>query len=171
MFYPHFSAIQPTFSHPPFGTQAPKQPSGLKVGALFTDLFGSGLKLAGTRALSLCPLSCFISDSLSPAILGFGKLLDGLILFPALVPASTTPPSQPRGLGDPVRHRPAYPCALQNPVGMNPARFPQLYGPTRGEERLGCISLSLSLQLTVSETADSAISTSSSEICCLKHQL
>lgn len=122
MFYPHFSEIQPTFSHPPFGTQAPKQPSGLKVGALFTDLFGSGLKLAGTRALSLCPLSCFISDSPSPTILGFGKLLDGLILFTALVPPSTTPPSQPRGLGDPVRHRPAYPCALQNPVGMNPAR-------------------------------------------------
>ena len=63
------------------------------------------------------------------------------------------------------------PLCSPEPCGDESHSAPRFYGPARGEERLGCGSLPLALRLAFSETADSAVTTCSSEICCLKHQL
>ena len=76
-----------------------------------------------------------------------------------------------QGAGRPCEAQACLPLCSPEPCGGESCLVPGLYGPTRGEERLGCVSLPLSLQLTFPETADSAITTCSSEICCLKHQL
>lgn len=76
-----------------------------------------------------------------------------------------------QGAGRPCEAQACLPLCSPEPCGDESHSAPQLYGPPQGEERLGCISLPLALRLAFSETADSAITTCSSEICCLKHQL
>lgn len=155
---PWVSGLQLVFSHPSLWYPG-SQPALTAHSRGFQPLHSLDISLG---------LPCLSGPSSLCTLLGFGKLLTCLILFPALAP----PSAGATLLRTDGRASPCSAELLRGPVLPSTLRpYPGEGGPYPA-----FLSLPLSLSLRLSSasslaTTDSAITMCSSDICCWKHQL